>query len=441
MKVDKVKQEVIQLKTPDLKKGANPLLFDYEGAPLTDGFQSSGEKLVPEIIQKNNCVEEVFYIDSIEQMDKLLVHDSFLKDKMKELLEDQNRIVYSVTKRLDGTVYKETAYINDYFYNDPDEEKKPFFENKYDKNGTYVQNRKYQFDFGYVQFEKLRKDGTVAISESYSKWDMDNIRGRTVFNKDGSVYLQVTYNHENKIIDFKKNTNGDFDSTSLNGKIDTTFGQGKTGICYIASTVKEMVDTPLGFQIVDDALDYNEETQTGTVDFKGLGVKYSFSKQEIIDAMDRLGTGDPDFTLLALGYEKYREENNLPVDSGTGYEIVYALTGKRCESNIYRDKNGNAFFYLGKPDLFLDEISKVLSKENGIVVLGPYPDSLGHEFTEEDKERGLSPSHAYSVTKIENGNLYLNEPNSNQEVIISLKELGEKFATVDFIDLGAVDKK
>ncbi len=343
----------------------------------------------------------------------------------KSMTNAGERVFVNYIFRQDGSLYQESIYPTDDFEN-------PSLSIKYASNGKKPELISRKEEDGRFSVEEFHKNSKPYVKTYYEDNSKKIMRERLVYDQNGEEYLHTFYDKNGKLTDFTKNTEKDanFDESHLNGRLDTWFKQGKSGICYIASPIKSMLLTEAGQKIIDDSLNYDETTQTGKVQLKGISREYSFKKDEIKESMGRLGTGDPDFTLLVMGYEKYREEfQHKPVDGGRSDEFLKVLTGKDCVTNYN--------FGIAEPltDKSLNYLEKMLNSKNCVITTGTPEESEENEFSSKNKRQGLMPEHSYAVTKIDEKFVWLIEPTSNKKIKISREKFKQHFQTFTALNL------
>ncbi len=165
----------------------------------------------------------------------------------------------------------------------------------------------------------------------------------------------------------------------VNSEIDEQVSQGATGDCWLLTGVLSLSCTEAGRQIIKQSITPNADGSV-TVTFKGLGVSYTISADEIKKhdtdniTNDAYSNGDNDMLVLELAMELLQKDIlsgkvklNAPEDSFEDYtnkdgieggfpsQMVYFLTGKI--SDTYIGKN------IGEPkqiDLTQENIYKIL---------------------------------------------------------------------------------
>jgi len=160
------------------------------------------------------------------------------------------------------------------------------------------------------------------------------------------------------------NTEANGIASTINGEIDQNTIQGGTGDCWVISTLYSLAGTEKGREIIKDSIKTNEDG-TVTVSFKGVGVSYTMTPEEISqfdtddNTSDAYSNGDNDVLVMELAVEKLwkdinsgrvqldtNNENLLFAGNGQGItngglpsQLVYYLTG--VESNeIYNAESG-----------------------------------------------------------------------------------------------------
>lgn len=406
-------------------------------------FDSGSEELASVSLYKNGEDEPYFktsydngyktemtLLDGEPEETKVYRPDGSIKQHIKPIAESNGETKYQSTiYRADGTVFSKGSYMEPYAIISTDEY-------SYDFDGETVLARKYIGDDSLIYAESYNSDGSVRVREIYGTTG-SRLKERIVYDKNGEIFLQTKYGSEGEITEYYKNpdsvANKPFEEKLLNGQIDTSFKQGKAGTCYVASAVKSLLLTEKGKEILKDCIKYDDTNDTSTINFKGVDKEYTFTKEEIAQAMGRLGTGDPDFTAFLLGYEQYRtEELGRPVDGGTALEVVQVLTGGECDSNIMF---GTPMFSLSNE--ILDELQTKMTNSDMLINVGTPPRDVDTEFSENDNKMGLANSHAYCVKQITSDSVYLIEPTTDKEINVSRELFLQKFISYFAKDLNS----
>lgn len=343
-----------------------------------------------------------------------------------QIINGEKRYLSSIYRE-DGTLYSEGTYADAYATF-------PIEETEYSYDGTTVDSKEYTAENSKVYRERFDANGSLRVREIYDQTGR-KLQDRLIYDKEGKKYIHTQYNSGGEIIHYDKNTqsvaNTPFQEKLLNGKIDTSFKQGLAGTCYIASTIKSLLSTEKGKEILANSIKYDDKNDISTITFNGVQKEYSFTKEEIEKAMGRLGTGDPDFTAFLLGYEKYRaEELHKAVDGGLGTEVIEALTGNQCETNIIFGMQTYSI-----TNETLDKLQKDMETKEMVITAGTPPKEVRTEFSEKDYKLGFINSHAYAIKQITDDSIVLIEPGKDKEIKISRETFLKKFISYSAADL------
>ena len=251
------------------------------------------------------------------------------------------------------------------------------------------------------------------------------IRSKVVYDSEYNELIRTDYENK-KVVNFVDNRKNkpDFDKTKLNGKFDNPIKQGASGVCYIVGIVNSMILSKNNNNLEDlnDCVSYDKEKGIGTVTFKGLNKTYSFPASEIEKHMTRLGTEDPDFPLLALGYEQFlleddgdnidhdieaQAKNAKTIDGGSPSDFYFAITGKE----MIQEKLTKESFNKAKDSL----------NNGGVVNACTVSSDINDE---------IANNHNYSVLNIDDKNVTLYEPNEGKKIICSIEKFKQRFAGI-----------
>ena len=190
----------------------------------------------------------------------------------------------------------------------------------------------------------------------------------TTYSRDGVLNIQVKGKVDPEVIRRKikdliplepilvDDTPATGASNGINGEIDEKVSQGGTGDCWVLAGVLALNSTEAGKQIIKNSIQANPDGSV-TVTFKGLGVSYTISADEIkkhdTDNIkgDAYSNGDNDMLVLELATKKLMEdiasgkvELNVPADSvesiynedgsiegGFAQNMIYYLTGQTAD--------------------------------------------------------------------------------------------------------------
>ena len=276
------------------------------------------------------------------------------------------------------------------------------------------QNYKYQIPNGHSRYEY--KGGRFDIYRNN-----DDFKSQFVYPEDFNVeeFFEQFPTLENKPIIKSYNTKNSIDS--INGQIDETVSQSSlTGDCWLIASVKSLANNETGREIIKNSITVNDDN-TVTVSFKGIGVSYTISEEEIeqydtdANTYDAYSNGDNDMLVLELATEKLwkdieygkvkldtKDENLIYTGEGYGIQdgglpsqMIYYLTG--VESDEYYNDDLSS---LNKNSVFKALDSALNS--NSIVNIGIYNNTHsctlldGSTFTLDVGSGG----HALAVTKV-----------------------------------------
>jgi len=346
-----------------------------------------------------------------DENSKILTIKEFDKDNkiVEETIWNQEEYTYHQTiYRSDGSIYEESEFDNI---------KNPNYTSiiSYSRDGRITQRLSFDRENGYYINKNYDSDGSVFCEENL---DLDQrLRKRTIYNTDGSIYLFVEYDNKGKIVNYEKYTNKDnvhhdkFDPRLLDGNIDKNFTQGYTGICYLAATVRGMLETEQGKLLLNETVvNYDEETSTHNITLPGANKVYQFSKEETIKAMGRIGTTDPDFTAFALAWEQYiTETESRSSDFGHTTGVMKALTGKNTQSNFMGG------FCVGIDNNDINRFERLIADKKAFITVSTPPESVYTEPTIEERRKGIKNNHLYTVLAIDENNITLFDPTSGEK--------------------------
>lgn len=421
MKVEKIGQITVNNSTTfdfsDIEKSKAMFGADFDP---TDGLR----------IVKENESRTDDKKDSPEKTERKYRKDGTLYSETTKTTDENLNEKYAINYyRPDGSVYSKGLYKDAYTIDTVEE-------TKYDRKGN-ISEKKYIDKNGYLITERYKK-GKTAVREISLDSSPNSLKERTIYNKDGSVYLYTKYGKKGAVEDYQKGEKlsgkkfNRFNGSNLNGRIDTSFKQGKSGTCYIASAVQSFLLTEKGKEYLDDCLDYDEKTDTETIKFKDSDKTYTYSKEEIKKGMGRLGSGDPDFTALVMAFEQRRSENQgRIVDGGFGSEVMKSLTGTEGETNMFFG------MVMKMTDKTLDNMKKSLDDGHCAITAGTHPPSPDTEFSTKDQKAGFVNLHSYAVEKITDTHVYVINPTNQKTMKMTREKFLNSFLTYCTVDLNA----
>ncbi len=215
------------------------------------------------------------------------------------------------------------------------------------------------------------------------------------------------------------------DNPDINGELDEKNAQQGTGDCYFLTSINSMSKTKTGSELIKNAISYNDDDNSYTVNFAGIDKSYTFSADEIKSADEKkhegsskgvtgsgsgwYSEGDDDMLLLEMAFEQFRlecaegkfknenwpkfvkytgsydgSEDVSPLNSGNMDQVLFLFTGKKAVSV----SNGKLFWQKDDIHQKLDELQD-LSQNNELVIYAAVKGSQGY-------------------TKDKNGDYYLN---------------------------------
>lgn len=448
-------------------------LEKYYGEKWTD-LKSDTVKSLIEIINSSyknyndnyQCVVTDDEINLTDDNGKLIL--SINKDSDKMYINSYStNIELEISKNYDGTYTVLKGKHNDYNYTTntyrTDESLYETVNNNniketYDRAGNLI-------SCSYPYNNPDEPDRRFIVRESYQN---NELRLREIykiksnmFKKTEELVSRVAYEEGKEItvakyednelksfVDYRiKDNNEFFDKNKLNGSFDVPIQQGLSGICYMVGIVNSMYFSKNveNREDLDIAVSYDNVNDVETVTFKGLDKSYEIPMADIEQHMTRFGLNDPDFSAIALAYEKHlcpKDEegqqtektntesnsasndylddffamfNQIPakrtIDGGNPADFYFALTGKKMTADFLNDESF--------------EKAKASLKQGGIVNAGTPP----YDANNSDK---FISDHDYSVLAIdeENNIVTLYEPNRQEYRYPTIEEFKQEFRTI-----------
>ncbi len=275
------------------------------------------------------------------------------------------------------------------------------------------------------------KDSQGRLTDTAYKSGTDKTQNReskTVYNDDGTRTVSTktfigtttnTYDDNNKLVSSDKKYNYD-----VNGKIEDT-SQASIGDCWVLSGVNSLRTSSVGEAYLKNAIKQNDDGSV-TVTLKGVNKQYTYSAKEIIenkysDSSKSFSTGDTDMNLLERAIGDYRSEliasgdykkdgRNLAKTAGKDATVTDPLKGGQIDEAIY--------YITGKTSKFVCNDEKETKK-----MIETYDKSsnkyvMNCSFKEKDESVGsITTSHAYSITNVDEDNVYVVNPwDSSKEI-------------------------
>ena len=233
------------------------------------------------------------------------------------------------------------------------------------------------------------------------------------------------------------------------------FKQGAVGDCWLLSGLKSLAVTPIGTDIIKNAITKNEDG-TVTVKFKGANKSYTITEEEFNKAANetitspdgvqekKYATGDADVLLFEIAMKKLKNEiaegktgadlpnyakilvnKEAPIEGGAGAQLYYLLTGKEaCGISATGAKNpqtGEVLFKDNKEKLteFLEKYS--LDNKKYAASFGVDKEISVKTLT--GKDCRFVPHHEYALEGTFGGNIIISNPcDSARKIVIPQSE-------------------
>ena len=223
-----------------------------------------------------------------------------------------------------------------------------------------------------------------------------------------------------------------YDSDGIIGDTE----QESIGDCWVLAGVNSLRETEIGAKILNDSIVQNNDGSV-TVSLNGINKEYTFSPEEIALHQYQMpdkeySSGDTDMNLIEMAIGKYREEliesgdytpnsRNLDRTAGKNATVDDPLKGGQIDEAIYYLTGVKSDFCKDKASIedALDTI-----KDDTV---SKYATTVSFKADDTSVTNGkIVTSHAYSVTRVDEDNVYLVNPWHADEVITYPKK--------DFLD-------
>ena len=322
----------------------------------------------------------------------------------------------------------------------------------FDENYQFLENFQNNFE-EYPNFRRKKHDipnGHSHYEYKGAKFDIyrneDEYKSQFIrpYGFDDKEFFEHFEDLERIVLFSKDNSTKTQTIKGINGEIDENVIQGITGDCWLISSVYSLVQTEEGRELIKDSITVNDDN-TVTVSFKGLGVSYTLSADEIYkhdtdtNTSDDYSNGDNDMLVLELATEKLWEDINsgkIKLDStnqnilysGSGQgitegglpsQMIYYLTG--IESQEYYN---NDLSDLSKNKVY-DILQNALDSGNTVLNIGLYYNTHTTRLTDGSKysiDLG-DGGHALAVTNITSDTVtFVNPWDGNTEYEVSWEE-------------------
>lgn len=342
------------------------------------------------------------------------------------------------------------------------------------------------YNKGEVKFVSTNQ--LITIPEGVSTYELDG-NDITVYRKDDDIKGQVV-GYDVNLKDLLKRfadwqtvesvATEDDDTTNpsgVNGKIDEYVGQGGTGDCWLLTGVLALNSTEVGKNIIKSSITANADGSV-TVNFKGVGVSYTISLDEIKKhdtddiKSDAYSNGDNDMLVLELAVEKLKNDIasgkvklDVIEDSYEGYngesgeieggfpqQLLYFLTGEESTTATAKyirapqTPNDPAQTFI--PESYINKIfNEALENGNTAITFGLYDGTHSAKLTNgKDYKLPLGRGgHALAITNLTKDTVtFVNPWDSTKEYTMSWSEFAKlgigMIATTDLSGLEDVVK-
>ena len=309
----------------------------------------------------------------------------------------------------------------------------------------------------------------IAIPQGVSTYELDG-NDITVYRKDDDIKGQVV-GYDVNLKDLLKNFSDwkavepvavEDDNTTnpskVNGEIDEYVGQGGTGDCWLLTGVLALNSTEVGKNIIKSSITANADGSV-TVNFKGVGVSYTISLDEIkkhdTDDIkgDAYSNGDNDMLVLELAVEKLKNDIasgkvklDVIEDSYEGYngesgeieggfpqQLLYFLTGEESTTATAKyirapqTPNDPAQTFI--PESYINKIfNEALENGNTAITFGLYDGTHSAKLTNgKDYTLPLGRGgHALAITNLTKDTVtFVNPWDSTKEYTMSWSEFAK----------------
>ncbi len=295
--------------------------------------------------------------------------------------------------------------------------------------------------------KEFDEEGRITSSVYNSPDKTQNTETTTVYNDDGSKTVQTKtylttstnlYDENNKIVSSEKEYNYD-----INGKIEDT-AQASIGDCWVLAGTNSLRTSAYGRAMISEAIKQNDDGSV-TVTLKGVNKTYTYSPKEIIDNEysdpgKSYSKGDTDMNLIEMAIGDYRREliasgdyekngRDLSKTAGKDATVEDPLKGGQIDEAIYYLTGLKSEFVYNNIDATKDMIETYSQSTNKYI--------MNCTFNEKDSSIGsITTAHAYSITGVDEENVYVVNPwDSSVEIAYPKEKFFENAKQVTLTDL------
>ncbi len=277
-------------------------------------------------------------------------------------------------------------------------------------------------------------------------------------DEDDSVNDNEEYNLYGVHLDEAEATgNPNGTGRDLDGYIDASEQSGYTGDCWLLTGLNSMSYSEAGRQAIKDAMTFNEDGSV-TINFKGVGVSYTITKEQIAAANrnKRYSSGDDDVLVFEMAMEQLRNDigaGKIQFDVNSPYYVGDTSTGRSGQSSIdggYVEQvwyllTGKLASQTSNPDQIKNYLSQFEQNPDSMTMSCSFKGGQGDRngFTVTDANGNpvkLYYSHAYAVKSVDGDKVTIVNPwDSTQEIVLD-KDTFAKYANLSASDLSDKNK-
>ncbi|MBR6163920.1 hypothetical protein IKQ26_08550 [bacterium] len=262
---------------------------------------------------------------------------------------------------------------------------------------------------------------------------------------------------ETEVLSTNGSTRSNGSGRDLDGNIDASAQSGYTGDCWLLTGLNSLSYSEAGREAIREAMTFNDDGSV-TINFKGLGVSYTVSAEQIKAANQnrKYSSGDDDVLVYEMAIEQLRNDigsgkikfdvdspyyvsdtstgrsGNSSIDGGFVEQVWYLLTGKLSETTSdpaevqqYLDK------FAQNPD----------SSAMSCSFKGGQGDRNGFTVTDANGNKvQLYYSHAYAVKSVDGNNVTIVNPWDSSEEIVLDRDTFAQYANLSYSDLSNASK-
>ena len=240
--------------------------------------------------------------------------------------------------------------------------------------------------------------------------------------------------------------------SDLDGNIDASAQSAYTGDCWLLTGLNSMSYSEAGRQAIKDAMTFNDDGSV-TVNFKGLGVSYTVSAEQIAAANKsaKYSYGDDDVLVFEMAIEQLRNDigaGKIKFDVNSPYYVSDTSTGRSGQSSIDGGFVEQVWYLLtgklAQTTSNPSEVNRYLDKfeqnPDSTTMSCSFKGGQGDRngFTVRDVNGNpvqLYYSHAYAVKSVDGDKVTIVNPwDSTQEIVLDRNTFAQ-YANLSYSDL------